>query len=136
MLAMVRDDREARHLLPLHRDRAVVADERRPAGDLTLARIEHEGADVPLPVRVVADEPHVDRVALLRKKRRQEREARDRHGESAADHGAEPERRAFEKPAAWKALARRRMRHGIVAGGRGRSDLAGAGLDELAALGL
>ena len=108
--------------LPLDRERAVVADERRAARDLALARVEHERRDVPLPLGEVGDRAEVDLVALLAEERRQEREAGDRHGDDAADHGRRG--RASRPRGTCCAGSARRRRRGagvarrVLAGGR------------------
>src|SRR5207249_418556 len=95
--AAIRDDREARHLLLRLGvgDGAVVADEGRAPADLALRRIDGEGGDEPLVGRKARDRAEVNLVPSLAQEAGQDGEARDRHGDDAADQAAEAERRSL-----------------------------------------
>ncbi len=120
--AAVGDDREARLAVEL----AVVAHVRRAAAHLALLRVLEEGGDVPLPVRVLVERPEVDVLRLDVGEGRQDGEPEHGHGDDAADHGPEAERRALEEAAARKALAGGRRGHrGLADVRRQRGSLRG-----------
>src|SRR6185437_15646636 len=88
--AVVRDDREARHLLLGLGvgDVPVVADERRPAADFSLGGIDDEGGDEPLAQRELRDRSEVDLVERLAEEWREQGEARHGQRDQTAYRGA------------------------------------------------
>ncbi len=121
--AMVRDDREAR----LPTDLAVRAHIGGAARDLALALVDHERRDHELPVRKVRQRADVVVLRALLEERRADHEAERGHGDDAADHAAEPERRELEELGARVALGGRRRRQRRSTLSR-RSRRAGRGL--------
>src|SRR5215210_3048915 len=118
MRAAVRDDREAR----LPAELSVVADIRRPAGDLSCLRVEEERRHEPRPLGEVLERPEVDVGRALLAERGHDHEADRRDRDETADHGAEAERGRFEEAAAREALARLGLGHrrfAVVRGNRG-----------------
>jgi hypothetical protein len=117
--ATVREDREARHAV---RD-AVVADERRPPRHLTLRLVAQERRDLEPPLGKVFERAEVDALWVLVHERRRDHEPKGRHGDEAADHRAQAERRAFEEHRPRVALGlpvdRRRARDRFGRDGRG-----------------
>ncbi len=72
-------------------EQAVVADEHRAPRHLADRRILQVGGDHELALGEVLDRPEVDALPLLVRERGQNREAEDRQGDDATDHGAETE---------------------------------------------
>ena len=107
MRAAVRDDREAR----LAVEKSVVADIRRATRHLSELWIDEEVGDEPLSFGEVGDQTEIDAVLPLLPERRAERHYERWYRDDRPDHAAEAERRAFEKSAAWEALADPRRGH-------------------------
>src|SRR5439155_6199856 len=105
--AAVRDDREAR----LAVQGTVVADVRGAVRYLAGVRMHEELRHEPLTLSEVLQRAQIDLGIALALERRHDHEADRGHRHETTDDAAQPECRALEEPAAWKALAGRGLRH-------------------------
>ena len=117
MRAVVRDDREARLVVP-ELGRAVVADERRAARDGSLGLVGRERRDHALAFGEVRERPDVVILEALLQERRRDHEAEGGHRDETADDAAQTERRQFEELRARVALVGRGRRQLRLGGGR------------------